>query len=95
MSEEIVAAALNIGCQMVIILFNFKSYDTYTIWHCKHYTQTHFVIMRECCLKMQKVSLKAKGKKIYFYYECEFPLFPFLKVMELWNALQLVMVNNP
>lgn len=31
MSEEIVAAALNIGCQMVIILFNFKSYDTYTI----------------------------------------------------------------
>lgn len=66
MSEEIVAAALNIGCQMVIILFNFKSYDTYTIWHCKHYTQTHFVIMRECCLKMQKVSLKAKGKKNLF-----------------------------
>lgn len=87
MSEEIVATALNIGCQIVIILLNFKSYDSYTIWHCKRYTQTRFVIMRECCLKMQKVSLKAKEKKISFYYEYELLLSPFLNVTEPWIAL--------
>lgn len=71
---------------MVIILFNFKSYNSHTIWHCKHDAQILFVITREWYFKMHKNIFKSKVK-IYFYYECELFLSTFPKVTELWRAL--------
>lgn len=61
MSEEIVTSALNIGCQVVIILFNFKSYDRVIPSDTANITHKHFLLSQENdILKCTKSSLKAK-----------------------------------
>ena len=44
MSEKIVSSDLNIGCQMVIILFNFKSYDRVIPSDTANITHKHFLL---------------------------------------------------
>lgn len=61
MSEEIVTLALNISCQMVIILFNFKSYDRVIPSDTANIMHKHFLLSwGNDILKCTKASLKAK-----------------------------------
>lgn len=60
MSEETVTSALNIGCQMVIILFNFKSYDRVIPSDTANTAHKHFLLSWENdILKCTKASSKA------------------------------------
>lgn len=83
MSEETVISVLDISCQIVILLFNFKSYDRVRTSDTAHITHKHFLFAwGNDILKCTKAK-----HKINFYYDCELFLSPFPKVTELCIVL--------